>query len=308
MVLAGSLSAPAAQLQNVINFNGGVGDTVYGVTSYGGGAQVTPKFIGNNVTGYNDILASPGGTYQLANPVIANNIAQFGPFATTFSSFQIGGGNGNGAFGAGSTVVTGPAIGFQLADSGPAGGEASYMISSWTSNFTVGAGGFNGNLGSYLGIAGVLPAIGSAAVASMVTELSINGGPFALETPLILAAAGNLSTVALGGAGAAVLYGPGGTYRGLSIDNFGNFVLAGGSTITAITTLTAYADPAMVDSLIFDPALDADLLAATGASLPGTVLTSDSAAPEPATFALFAGALAALAFTGRKRLKPFAEQ
>src|SRR6185312_14597963 len=55
-------------------YNGSRGDIVFGVTSYGGGSQITPKWIGNNFTGLNDILASPGGTFQLANPVIANNI------------------------------------------------------------------------------------------------------------------------------------------------------------------------------------------------------------------------------------------
>jgi PEP-CTERM motif len=281
-------ASPAA-----IIYTGGSGDTVYGVTSYGGGAQITPKFIPNNVTGINDILASPGGTYQLANPVIANNIFETpGNLATTFSSFQVGGGNGNGAFGSGATIVTGPQIGWGLSDSGPAGGSASYMITSWQANFVVGPGGFNGTLGSYLAIAGLLPAAGSADVASLVTQLSINGGAFATATPLILAASGTGSSVALAGSGAAILYGPGGSFAGAAIDNFGNFVLAAGSTITAITTVTAYADPANFET--FDITLDPALLSATGATLPDFALISDSPVPEPATYALFATGLMGL--------------
>ena len=291
--------APSAKA-GAINYIGGSGDTVYGVTSYGGGAQGVAKFIANNVTGINDILATPGGAYQLANPVVGNNIFQTpANLPTTFFSFQIGGGNGNGAFGSGYTVVTGPQIGWTLADSGPAGGSASYMISSWTANFVVGAGGFNGSLGSYLNISGILPAVGSADVASLVTQLSIGGAAFVIETPLILAAAGNGNTVASGGAGAIVQYGGGGTFRGLAIDNYGNFVLPAGTTITAITTVTAYADPASFQSL--DIFLDPDLLAQTN-GLPNFVLVSDFSAPEPAAYSLIGAGLGAIFLARRKLL------
>jgi hypothetical protein len=174
------------------------------------------------------------------------------------------------------------------------------MISSWTANFVVGAGGFNGTLGSYLNISGILPAAGSADVASLVTQLSIGGAAFVIETPLILAASGVGNSVASGGAGAIVQYGGGGTFRGLAIDNYGNFNLAAGTTITAITTVTAYADPASFQSL--DIFLDPDLLSLTGVPLPDFAVVSDFSAPEPAAYSLIGAGLGVLFLARRKLL------
>src|SRR5438270_12633370 len=79
-----------------INYSGGNGLLVFGVTNYGGGAQINPAYIPNNFSGINDILSTPGGGFQLANPVVGNNISQFGPGALPGAGFQVGGGNPHG--------------------------------------------------------------------------------------------------------------------------------------------------------------------------------------------------------------------
>jgi hypothetical protein len=179
------------------------------------------------------------------------------------------------------------------------------MISSWTSTYTIGANGFNGTLGSFLGIGGAFPDTSDAVATSMVSTYQINNGAVNNTDALILAAAGNGNFVASGGAGAALLFGPGAaTYQGLAIDNFGQFNLAANDVITVVTTLTAYADPASIDSFVLDPQLDADLLAQAGGSLPNFTLSSDSAVsptPEPGTTALLGGAMITVALLRRKR-------
>jgi hypothetical protein len=303
----GLVSQPALYAGQVqpITYDNGAGTTVYGVTNYGGGAQINPAFIANNLTGNNDILSTPGGQFQLANPVIGNNIAETPVnVALPLLSFQIGGVNANGLFGAGATAISGPSIGFGLTDSGPGGGSASYMISSWTSNYTVGAQGFNGTLGSFLGIGGAFPDTSDAVAASLVSTYTIGNNAAVNAAPLILAAAGNGNFVADAGTGAALVFGPGdATYQGLAIDNFGAFNLDAGTNITVVTTVTAYADPASIDSFVFDPQLDASLLSDTGTALPGYVLSSDSAiapTPEPATLGLVASGILGVLFRRRR--------
>jgi len=281
------LTALAGQAQAGIAYIGGVGDTVYGVAPYGLPAQVNPAFIADNVTGFNDILASPGHGFLLASPVIANNISQTGIAGLPLASFQIGGGNGFGAFGAGATAITGPRVGFQLADSGPGGGTASYAISSWTSNYVVTAGGFAGNLGTFLSIGGTLPAVGSAGVASLVSNYYLNGAYVGQTTPLVLAAAGNGNFQALGGNGAAVRF-AGNSYRGLAIDLV-PATLGVGNTITVVSTLTEFADPASIDSI----APDLSLL--PGFSLPDFAFSDVSGGvPEPAIWAMMLAGMGCL--------------
>jgi len=282
IVLSLGLAGPADAI-GAIAYTGGVGDTVYGVAPYGVGPQAAPVFIPNNVTGFNDILASPGHGFLLASPVVANNTSQFGIAGLPLGSFQNGGGNGFGPFGSGATLITGPNIGFRLSDAFPAGGTASYSISSWTANFTVQPGGFAGNLGTYLAIGGVNAAFGSAAAASLVTDYYLNGIFQGQTAPLVLAAAGNGNFQALGGSGAIMLLGAGGGFRGLAIDNV-PAVLAAGTHITAISTLTAFADPASIETFDLSP----DLLNGIGVPLPDFAIASGSGVqvPEPATWAL----------------------
>jgi hypothetical protein len=287
LTAAVGVTALAGQAQAGIAYIGGTGITVYGVAPYAAPAQANPVFIGNNVTGFNDILASPGHGFLLASPVVANNISQVGVAALPLASFQIGGGNAAGAFGAGSTVITGPRVGFQLSDSGPGGGSASYSISSWTSNYVVTAGGFAGNLGTFLSIGGSLPAVGSAGVASLVSDYYLNGAFVGQTTPLVLAAAGNGNFQALGGNGAAIRF-VGNTYRGLAIDLV-PAALGVGNTITVLSTLTEYADPASIDS--FAP----DLSLLPGDSLPDFAFSDvGGGVPEPATWAMMLAGMGCL--------------
>src|SRR6185437_3745919 len=92
--------------------NPGSGVIVMGVAPYGGAPNVGgPTYLANNFTGLNDILTSPGlgtlGGYLTASPVIANNIVSFGPAALPMFDTQVGGGNGNGAFGSGAAANNG---------------------------------------------------------------------------------------------------------------------------------------------------------------------------------------------------------
>lgn len=272
--------ATAGAAQAGIAYLGGVGDTVYGVTPYGGPPQALPTFnLVNNVTGFNDILTSPGGGFITANPVIANNIAQTGIRNLALYSFKFGGANVNGLFGAGQTLITGPQVGFTLKDSAPGGGSASYSITSWTTNYLITAGGFVGDLGTYLSIGGILPAVNSAAAASLVSNYYLNGAYVGETTPLVLAAAGNGNFQAQGGSGAALVFGGGGTYRGLAIDNVLG-ALPAGDTLRVVSTLTAYADPASIDATV------PDLSLLPGDSLPTSISDVAGGAPEPQAWAL----------------------
>ena len=287
------IGVAAAPASAGIIFTGGVGETVYGVTSYGG-AAAGPLFIANNVTGFNDILASPGGGYQIANPVIANNIAQTGIAPLGLSSFKIGGGNINGPFGAGAVNIGGIRTTFSQSDAALCC-SASYSISSWTTNLLVTPGGFAGNLGTYLSIGGRLPAITSAAVASLVSHYYLNGVYVGDTTPLILAASGNGNTVALGGSGAALAYGPGGTFRGLAIDNLAAFLPVAGSQIKVVSTLTVYADPSSIETIT------PDLSLLPGIDLPTSITDVSGAVPEPASWAMMIVGFGAVGAAARKR-------
>jgi hypothetical protein len=285
----------ASTAQAGIAYIGGVGETVYGVTAYGGAPQGAPNFLlTNNVTGFNDILTSPGGGFLTANPVVAANIAQTGIQPLGLYSFKIGGGNGNGPFGAGQTLVTGPRVGFTLRDAAPGGGSASYSITSWTTNYLITAGGFAGDLGTYLSIGGRLPAVNSAVATSLVSNYYLNGVYVGQTTPLILAAAGNGNFQALGGNGAGLVFGGGGTFRGLAIDNVLS-ALAAGNTIKVVSTLTAYADPASLDAIAPDISL------IQGATLPTSISDVSGGVPEPASWALMLIGVGAMGVSLRRR-------
>jgi hypothetical protein len=264
----------------------------FGVSGYGLPQPGVPTYIANNFDGLNDILASPGGTFLTANPVVANNIFSIANTAPMFG-FQAGGGNANGNFGSGSISITGPGVQYALSDSGAGGGSASYGIASWDASFSTGAAGAN-NFGAYLSIGGSLTAVGEAGVAALRIHISDTGGVFGAGgvdlAPMVLAnslvGVNTYSWVALGGSGAAMLTDAFGNFRGLAIDNVG--ALPAFDTISAIATLTIYADPMSIDSI----APDLTLIDATGTTLP-----SDGIAmvPEPAAPLLAgAGLLAAL--------------
>ena len=273
-------------------YTAGSGGIAFGVTSYGAPVPGIPTYIPNLNDGRNDILSSPGGTYLTANPVIGNNIVSIGPGLLPGFLTWTGGGNVNGAFGSGTIAITGPNVAFGLTDPIPGGGSASYGIGSWTATYNDAAG-YVGSFGTYLSIAGSVPAVGSAAVAALRTYITSANplSPFfgGVDLPqLVLAdsqvAPGVFSWVALGGAGgtsAAMLNDGVGGYAGLAINNF-LINDPAGDMFTATTTLTIYADPASIDS--FDPSYYPALIDATGTTLPDFAL--ETTVPEPGTWAL----------------------
>lgn len=293
VVLTAVLAAPAAA---VPVFTGGNGVVSFGVANYGGPPIAAPTYILNNFTGLADVLTSPGHGFLTANTSIANNIASYGPAGIPGGAFQLGGGNGNGAFGFGQATITGPGIGFNLTDINPDGiGAAAYMIASWNASFT-NVGAWVGTIGNFLSVSGLLQTPQAAIAVSLRTTLvSPTLGVLTLPQ-LVLAASGVASGFnfqALGGPlglNAAMVINPiTGQFSGLAINNLGLAVIPNGEVILATTTLTAIADPAMLDSII-----DLNLLPLTGTSLPDFSFVSAST-PEPSTWIMLsigAGAFA----------------
>lgn len=299
--LAVAIQLPAFAVP--VYLGGGTGGVSFGVSDYGGLPPGVPTYILNNVNGRTDILSSPGGTFLTANPVVANNLSSSGILGLNMGWFQIGGFNVNGPFGAGDIAISPTQIGFSLSDPVAGGGSASYGIGSWQATFGE-AVGYAGNFGSYLAIGGGVPNVGSAAVAALRTHItSANaaspffGGGLGIDLPqLVLAnsqtAPGVFSFVALGGTGAAMLTDIAGNFRGLAINN-APIVIPAGDVFTVESTLTIYADPAHFD--VFDPQYDANLIAATGTTLPGY---SIAGVPEPGTLTLLV--VGCLAWLGRR--------
>src|SRR5262249_4196077 len=85
------LAAAAPVRANPIYLGSHDGGISFGVSGYGAPVPGVPTYIPNNVTGLTDILSSPGGTFQTANPVIANNIASYLSAGFPFNAFQVGG-------------------------------------------------------------------------------------------------------------------------------------------------------------------------------------------------------------------------
>jgi len=201
-------------------YDGGAGTTVYGATNYlcpgaPGPCTAGPQYIPNNLTGNNDILSSPGNGYQVANPVIGNNVAEtpnggLAPGGVSNAipyAFAAAGGNAplSGApFGTGNTVNTGPGVGFAMTDTTAGCCTASYMITSWDADYTVNAAGLNA-FNAYLGIVGTNLTANDAAVASLVVGYSINGAPDVFLTDMILAISGACSNDVLAGNVAAAV-------------------------------------------------------------------------------------------------------
>jgi hypothetical protein len=296
---------------------------VFGVAPYGAPTPGTPTYIADVNTGRNDILTSPGGTFQTALPDIPHNVVGYGPAAFGPGVYQYavqnGGTNQFGQpFGSGILYNAGTNVGFSLSDFAPAGGTASYGIENWTAHYTVGAqinaGTTYGNL---IAIRGLLPAVASSAVVAMRTYIHTNaaGTDFSgagVDLPqLVLAYGGTGTFVALGGPtglptaqGGGVIYFNGQSYRGLALNNIPLAAnLPAGTVLDVTSAVTIYADPAAMD--FFAPDItggDADLFAGTGASsLPFFDSISSSAVPEPGSFALLGVAGCGLAAWRRKR-------
>ncbi len=233
-----------------------------------------PTYLLNNTNGRTDILTNPG-LGLTANPVVANNTSStpYLPFVAGQSVFlnQVGGGNINGPFGAGSAVITGDQFGFALSDGGiPGGVSASYEILTWDAFFTDAAGSLAGTIGTYIAMQGVVPLVQDLALVSLRIEfggvdlLTADAIPDAddqtFEMPgLILAVerTGALSYnwLALqdnlnGGAGAVaspggfgmLIQAATGAFTGLAY-NVLPFNILPGDTIQATITATVYSDP-----------------------------------------------------------------
>jgi hypothetical protein len=304
---------PAGAAGILITNTSFTGETVYGATNYVQLGNANPTYIANNLTGDNDILSSPGGGYQTANPVVANNVADSGSSNVPYVFGWTGGiaPLSGAAFGAGITGANAGGVGFALSDTSVGCCTASYMITSTESDYLVGGAGYNGTFGSYLSISGVNLTGSDAAVASAIVSYSINGGAFVAMPQLVLAAGGNCNNVAIGGAGgnvAAIAESGcnGNTFTGLAIDNLGAVNWAAGTTVDIVATLTAYADPMATDNF-FSIQPDGDLLSQLGASLPGFDGDANTGqlapTPEPATFGICGGVVLALGLLSRRRSK-----
>jgi hypothetical protein len=157
--------------------------------------------------------------------VIANNILSVGPNAAPFSATQTGGGNANGSFGAGAGYEGGSFANFALADAGPGGGSASYMIISGDSTYNVaGAPVAAGtSYGSYIGIGGFVPLVGNADVASLMVHYSDTAGVFGVNgtnaPQEVLAISRNGAGAGIGNYNIITIGGIAGGNAGLILDN-----------------------------------------------------------------------------------------
>jgi len=299
--------------------NGGGGAFSFGVGPYGGAPNVGgPTYIADNITGRNDILISPGlgtlGGFLTVSPVVGNNIQSLGG-SLPLGGTQVGGGNGAGAFGSGLIQNDGPDMAFSLADSGSGGGSASYLISGANYTFTdVGAPLAAGTAyGAYLSIAGSVPLVGNADVASLRVHITDTAGIFGAggtDLPQLVlgisrngagAGIGNYNIIAIGGTGggnsALILdNGVNGAFRALAVDNQAlPAPIPVGDILSISAALTVFADPASLNSTA--PGTEMDLLNLTG-PLPDVNLadTPDAVVPEPSSVVLLAAALLMGAF------------
>ena len=288
----------------------GGGGIAFGVAPLGAPINPgAPTYLANNFNGRTDILINPG-VGKTADLSVPNNTSSglWLPWGPPFYHFntQVGGGNANGPFGAGTAVIYGPTFGFQLQDGGTPGGvSASYQILTWDATFFDAAGTAAGGLGTYIAMAGTVPLVQDLALVALRTQLQ---GPHigVVEVPgLILAVEktgpGTYNALALqDGLGGAATPMPGGW--GIQINpatdqflalayNVFPFAIPAGETFVARVTATVISDPSDINfptDSFFDIFTEIDngpgMQAFGGGPLPhppSELLFTSSPVPEP---------------------------
>lgn len=294
-----------------LNYTGiGTGEIEFSgqpVAVYGG---LPPVWAADGFTGGNDILASPGATFNSIN-YVNPNIFGTGVVGLGNGIFAIAApGNDNGvAFGGGSMSLSPTSVGYSISMTAP--GNISVGIGAESANFTVGAGGLGANIGTYLSLNGNLAA-GDAIAASLVTYIfdtttsqsvilaEVLGAAFDGVNTKYVALFGTLGSPA-SGANAWVQFSPDGTaYSGFASASVANFLNVG-DNVTIETVLTEAADPYAGPATIYADGLPTDL---NGATLPDTILFGTEPVPEPGAPTLAGiGGLALVMFNRFRRSK-----
>jgi hypothetical protein len=246
------------------------------------GSSTSPTWAYNSLTGLNDILASAGSGFPVANPVLGNNVASAGPsslvgYMDALFLHQSGGTAplSGASFGTGGAAIFGYSGGMYLTDSG-GGGTASYGIETWTGHYTQNAG-FFGYFGTYLSVGGSVSATGSVAIAALQAEVSVTSTTGTTNNytlaPLILAVenlgGGNFATVTLSQnnnaeSGAFVYVDPStGQFWAFADDATLTNDFGAGSSITVTSTTTFYGDPASIQTIAPDTSLFPNLYVPT---------------------------------------------
>ncbi len=315
--LLATVAGPLAVRAQLI-YTGGTGQIAFSVqpiVTYGG---VPPLWTGDTFTTLNDIMSSPGGTFNSfygasPNPAFFNTgVVPLGagiwgaapPQSTLY-----------GPFGGGYMGIAPGAANFSISDPA-AGGTVSVGTEASSANYTVGALGLSGNFGTYLSVGGFVNP-DSAVAASLVTYVNVfSPADVFLQTygfDQILAASGSTSGnkfVVWSGQFSNIPQTVGGVVNGFVIytgagptQNFTGFAagatgvnLAAGDLVNITSVLTVIADPYSEINIGGLP--DPSVLAANDVTLPtdGELFNSDpTLVPEPAVPMLAgAGLLATL--------------
>ena len=289
-------------------YNGGTAQIEFSgqpVFTYGG---INPLWAPDGFTGGNDILVSPGGTFNGIN-YVNNNISGTGvvPLGAGITWTALPGVAGPVtpiAFGGGSISLTPAAVGYSIVET--AAGNVSVGIGAETGNFTVGALGVGATIGTFLSLDGILN-VNSAISASLVTYIDDITTGHTVTIAEVLGATGtgtaNKFVVLTGQTGSLVSgangwfqFGNGGTtYTGFAATAVPNFLNVG-DNVQISSVLTEAADP---DATINSDPQPGNL---NGVTLPNTVLFDTQTVPEPGVLSLLAaGASSLLLFRKRGR-------
>ena len=279
----------------VYNGNGSA-QIEFSAQPFTGVSQVAPTWTFDGFTGANDILTSPGATFNQTAFVNANIPGSPGIVPLGGGYFRVGTPGlapGGLTFYGGSVGVNASACQFSIQDNSVSGDNSSSIATAaWSSQY-VNVGAFNGQMGTYLSLSGVLAPDGSAwaSLVTTFTDLSAplvpNQNPITLYEILAVSgtAYGNKFAVWSGvnnptaNVNGWVQYGGGGsTFTALASASFLANIF-NGDLVQQTSVLTLMADPA---SSLSSAELPSDL---NGVTLPELNLMM-SQIPEPGTWAL----------------------